>query len=116
VGAVIGGFAGKGAAETLFPTDEAEYWRTAHLDRPYYDRGNDYTFDQDYLAAYRFGYINSYAYGTLNFEEVESQLHQLWDQSRDASRLSWEEAREAARDAWYRAWTNQAAAEQMPMD
>ena len=116
VGAVIGGYAGKGAAETLFPTTEAEYWRDAHVDRPYYDRSSDFTFDQDYLAAYRFGYISSYAYGTLGFEEVESQLHQSWDQSRDSSRLSWDQAREAARDAWYRARTNQAAAEQRPTE
>lgn len=111
VGAVIGGFAGKGAAETLFPTGEAEYWREAHVERPYYDRSNQYTFDQDYLAAYRFGYINSYAYGTLSFEEVEPQLQQAWSESRDASRLNWEQAREAASDAWQRARSNQAAAE-----
>ena len=116
VGAVIGGYAGKGAAETLFPTGEAEYWRTAHVDRPYVDRGSEFTFDQDYLAAYRFGYISSYAYGTLGFEEVEPQLQQSWDQSRDSSRLSWDQAREAARDAWYRARSNQAAAEQVPTD
>lgn len=116
VGAVIGGFAGKGAAETLFPTAEEAYWREAYVDRPYYDAGTSYTFDQDYLAAYRFGYINSYAYGTLNFEEVEPQLHDTWDQSRESSRLNWDQAREAARDAWYRARSNQAAAEQLPTE
>ena len=114
VGAVIGGYAGKGAAESLFPTGEIEYWRNAHVDRPYYDNASQYTFDQDYLAAYRFGYINSYAYGTLSFDEVEGQLRQAWEQSRDASRLDWDQAREAAKDAWHRARTNQAAAEQLP--
>ena len=111
VGAVIGGFAGKGAAETLFPTEEEQYWRTNYIDRPYYDRANPFTFDQDYLAAYRFGYINSYAYGTLSFEEVEPQLQQAWEQSRDSSRLSWDQARSAAQDAWHRSRSNQVAAD-----
>jgi hypothetical protein len=113
VGAVIGGFAGKGAAETLFPTGEVDYWRAAHVERPYYDDASQYTFDQDYLAAYRFGYINSYAFGTLSFDDVESQLKEDWERSRDASRLDWEHAREAALDAWTRARANQAAAEQV---
>jgi hypothetical protein len=111
VGAVIGGYAGKGAAETLFPTEEEVYWREAHAERPYYDESNPFTFDQDYLAAYRFGYINSYAYGTLAFDDVEDQLRQTWDQSRDSSRLDWSHARDAARDAWHRARAGQSASE-----
>lgn len=115
VGAVIGGIAGKGAAETLFPTEEEAYWRENLVDRPYYEQGGSFTFDQDYLAAYRFGYINSYAFGTLSFEEVDTQLRDAWEQSRDSSRLSWDQAREAARDAWHRARSNQAAAEKLPV-
>lgn len=113
VGAIVGGFAGKGAAETLFPTEEEHYFRQTFNERPYVDRSNAYSFDQDYLAAYRFGYINSYAYGTLSFEEVEDQLRQAWEQSRDSSRLTWEQARAAAGDAWMRARTNQAAADRL---
>ena len=116
VGAVIGGFAGKGAAETLFPTDEESYWRTNFVDRPYYDAGGDYTFDQDYLAAYRFGYVNSYAYGTMSFADVEPQLKDAWEHSRDASRLTWDNARAAASDAWHRARANQVAAERITDD
>ena len=111
VGALIGGFAGKGAAETLFPTEEESFWRNSYVDRPYYDAGGDFTFDQDYLAAYRFGYVNSYAYGAQAFDDAEPQLKDAWEHSRDASRLSWDDARGAANDAWHRARANQAAAD-----
>jgi hypothetical protein len=113
VGAVIGGFAGKGAAETLFPTEEESFWRSSYIDRPYYDHSSDFTFDQDYLAAYRFGYVNAYAYGTMDFEDVEPQLREAWESSRDASRLAWDQARAAANDAWHRARANQAAADRV---
>lgn len=102
VGAVVGGYAGKGAAEVLFPTEEEAYWREQH-DASLDEDDPRYTFDQDYLAAYRFGYINSYAFGDLAFDEVEPQLQQAWTDSRDASRLSWTEARDPARQAWNRA-------------
>lgn len=113
VGAILGGFAGKGAAESLFPTDEESYWRVQHVDRPYFDADRGFSFDKDYLAAYRFGYINSYAYGTQSFEEVEPQLQSAWAESKDGSRLNWSEARAAAMDAWTRARVNQAAADRV---
>ncbi len=108
IGAVVGGFAGKGAAEVLFPTEEADYWREqydASVDASVDEDHRQYSFDHDYLAAYRFGYINSYAYGTQSFAEVESQMQSAWEQSRDGSRLDWSEAREPAKQAWERART-----------
>ena len=107
VGAVIGGIAGKGAAETLFPTEEQDFWRSTHVDRPYVDSSASLNFDQDYLAAYRFGYVSSYAYGSMSFEDVEPQLKTAWEQSRDGSRLSWPQARDATRDAWLRSRAGQ---------
>jgi hypothetical protein len=113
VGAVVGGYAGKGAAEVLFPTEEEHYWRERHLSTAENVLGAPYTFDQDYLAAYRFGYINSYAYGTKAFDEAEDELHSAWEESRDASRLSWREAREPSRLAWDRARANQQRASEL---
>lgn len=111
VGAVIGGYAGKGAAETLFPTEEADFWRASHIDRPYFDHRDDFDFEQDYLAAYRFGYVSAYAYPSQTFDNVESTLGQTWAESNDASRLEWTKAKDAARDAWHRARTKQALAD-----
>lgn len=106
VGAVVGGFAGKGAAEALFPTEEESYWREQHSSAAENELGAPYTFDQDYLAAYRFGYINSHAYDTQSFEDVESQMQAAWEASRDGSRLTWPDARNAVRLAWERARVN----------
>lgn len=109
VGAVIGGIAGKGAAEVLFPTEEEAYWREQH-DASLDVEDARFSFDQDYLAAYRFGYINSYAYGLQSFEEVEAELRGAWEQSRDGSRLDWPDAAVAARQAWDRARANRSRA------
>ncbi len=111
VGAVVGGFAGKGAAEALFPTEEAEYWRKQHDDD--HAEVAPYTFDQDYLAAYRFGYINAYAYDGRTFDEVDTELQRAWDDSRDASRLTWPDARKPARRAWDKARVNQKRATEL---
>lgn len=111
VGAVVGGMAGKGAAEVLFPTSEETFWRERHANAPENVLGAPYNFDQDYLAAYRFGYINSYAYGLQSFEEIEDEMRVAWEESRDASRLNWSEAREPARLAWNRARATRSAAE-----
>lgn len=110
VGAVVGGYAGKGAAEVLFPTEEESYWREQH-DASLDIEDPRFNFDQDYLAAYRFGYINSYAYGTQRFDDVEQELERAWSESRDASRLTWSDAREPARQAWDRARRARASAE-----
>lgn len=113
VGAVVGGFAGKGAAEVLFPTEEEAYWREKHAGQAEHALGAPYTFDQDYLAAYRFGYINSYAYGLKDFAEVEDEMHAAWEESRDASRLSWRDAREPALMAWNRARASRQRADEL---
>lgn len=111
VGAVVGGFAGKGAAEVLFPTEEADYWRTQH-ETASTERA-PYSFDQDYLAAYRFGYINSHAFGETAFPEAERELQRTWEDSRDGSRLTWGEAREAVQLAWEKARANRDRANEL---
>ena len=102
-GAIIGGLAGKAAAEAIDPTVEDAYWRDHYTDEPYYKSGA--TFD-DYAPAYRTGYEGRAAHGTRTFEEVERDLEQKYNQNKGASRLHWDHARPAAYAAWHRDRTN----------
>ncbi len=101
VGVVIGGAAGKGVAEKLDPTVEADYWRAAHKHRPYYDPSKD--FDRDYATVYGFGLQAREAEPERRWEEHEAELARTWPERRGDSTLEWEQARPAARDAWERA-------------
>jgi outer membrane lipoprotein SlyB len=93
VGAVAGGYAGKGIAEAIDPTAEEAYWRDEHRNRPYYKA--DYSYEDDYLPAYRYGYGSSET-------GDENSLRSGWESSRGKSRLTWDEAKLAVRDAWDR--------------
>ena len=66
IGAVVGGLAGKGAAEAVNPTAEDAYWRDAYVGEPYYNDGLGY---EDYAPAYRAGYQGR-AERTGDFEEA----------------------------------------------
>ena len=100
IGAVVGGLAGKGAAEAVNPTAEDAHWREAHAREPYYS--NAYTYDDDYAPAYRSGY-QSVIDGRSSWDEARSHLQQRWETDRRSSRLSWLEAEPAAKAAWERA-------------
>jgi len=107
VGALAGGLAGKAVADVLVPTadDDAHdaHWREAHRQRPYYDPGQNYDYDTDYSAAYRFGYVSARNHPDQSFEALEATLEREWQAGRGTSRLSWEAARNAAHDAFERA-------------
>ncbi len=100
VGVVVGAAAGKGVAERIDPTGEAEYWRAAHVDRPYVKADHDY--DRDYAPAYGLGLQAREADRTRDWGTAEPGLQREWDSTRGESRLGWEDARGAVRDAWDR--------------
>jgi hypothetical protein len=102
VGAIAGGLAGKGVAEAVNPTTEDAYWRENYKTRPYAAADANYTYEEDYRPAYRYGWESRSRYEGKKFEDVESDLGRDWDRTRDKSRLGWDRAREATRDAWHR--------------
>jgi hypothetical protein len=103
VGVVAGAAAGKGVAERIDPTGEAEYWREEYRNRDYVK--SDYDYERDYAAAYGLGLQAREQYPTRSWEESETELSRDWGTRRGDSRLEWEDARLAARDSWQRADT-----------
>lgn len=99
IGAVAGGLAGKGAAEAFDPTVELEYWRDAHVDRPYYN--SEFDFDA-YEPAYRYGWESRARMMDKDWDAAEQDLKRNWMKSRERSNLTWENAKDAVRDAWDR--------------
>jgi hypothetical protein len=100
VGALAGGMTGKAVADMVDPRAEDEYWRQNWNTRDYAD--NQYSYDQDYSSAYRYG-VDAYTrYPGRNYDEIESDLSTGWDSARGESRLGWDDARHATRDAWQR--------------
>ncbi len=84
---------------TINPTAEEAYWREAYRREPYFRDHLDY---EDYGPAYRVGYTAPVR-RQGEFDELEPQLREDFQQVRGRSRLRWEEAREATRAAWKRA-------------
>jgi hypothetical protein len=99
-GAVGGGAAGKAVAENIDPTVEGEYWSKTYASRPYYQTGMNY--EEDYGPAYRHGWESRSRYTGHKFDEVESNLKNDWERTKDKSRLTWDKAQSAVRDAWDR--------------
>ena len=100
-GAIAGALAGKAVAERLDPTIEAEYWRTQHTSRPYYDPQYDY--ENDYGPAFTYGAVTRAEFSDRRWDaDLEDDLRQRWDEAKGSSRLDWENAQEAVRDAWDR--------------
>lgn len=98
VGAVAGGYAGKAVAESIDPTAEEAYWRDNYQKRPYHDE--EVTYDQ-YGPAYRYGWEAKQRYPEQQFEDVEPELAEGW-QNAQYSDLDWQTAKPATRDAWER--------------
>ncbi len=98
VGAVAGGLAGKGIAAAIDPVAEDTYWRTSFPSRPYAS-GQSY---DTYQPAYRYGWESYDRFAGRKFDDVEADLRQGWEKTKDSSRLSWEKAKNATRDAWHR--------------
>ncbi|MDP9191363.1 MAG: CsbD family protein [Acidobacteriota bacterium] len=108
IGAVAGGLAGKGLAETVNPTEEAEYWRQNHASRPYFQSGRKY---EDYNPAYQYGWESASRpeYHGRRFEDVESDLGRNWDKARGTARTEWNDMKHATRDAFERVQNRTAA-------
>lgn len=74
-------------------------WRSAYADNPFYK--DDYTYEQDYVAAYRVGYEGRYRHqGT--YVEHEQNLAIEWERIKNDSHLTWDQAKVLAWDAWDR--------------
>lgn len=99
VGAVAGGLAGKGVAEVIDPTQEANYWRDNYTSRPYVAPGSSYN---DYGPAYGLGVDAATRYPGRSFDDAEPEMSQTWSSTGGASVLGWNSAKLAARDAWNR--------------
>ena len=80
---------------------EEEYWRVAHINRPYIDGSLPY---DEYQRAYQCGLQTFCRYGAEGrcFEDVEAELESCWNRVRGGSSLTWSRARPAIRDAWER--------------
>lgn len=100
VGAVAGGYVGKAAAEAVDPTAEIDYWRDNYKTRPYYDA--NYSFDDDYAPAYRFGYDARTRYQTQQRSDIDDNLRSEWEKNRGRSKLDWDRASGAVDDSWDR--------------
>ncbi|QGW65144.1 hypothetical protein GOY17_09615 [Lysobacter soli] len=101
IGTLIGAAAGKGVAERIDPTGEAEYWREAHTSRPYHDAGFDY--ENDYAPAYRYGVDSRANLPDRSWDDqLDRDLGAGWGEARGGSKLEWDHARNAVRDAWDR--------------
>jgi hypothetical protein len=94
IGAVAGGAAGKGAAETVNPTLEEQHWRQM--------AGNEY---EQYAPAYRLGWES--AARTENngrkFDDVEKDLAKNWSKTRGTMKNEWSDVRQRTRAAFERA-------------
>lgn len=82
-----------------YPLSEAEYWRGAHAQEPYYEAGRRF---EDYSTAYELGWVSYHRYGG-EFDTADRVLGNDWLVRKGISTLSWEQARPAARAAWQRA-------------
>ncbi len=99
IGGVAGALAGKEIAQLVNPNAEEVYWRNQHKHQAYFDSTVAY---DNYAPAYRFG-IDAYStYVGRNFDEIEAQLENQWEDARDSSRLTWGTAKLATRDAYER--------------
>jgi uncharacterized protein (TIGR02284 family) len=98
VGAVVGGLAGRAAAEAIDPTAEEAHWRDNYEREPYYQPGRSY---DDYGPAYRLGVTGRTRYD--DWDAAEPQLARDWASERGSSGLDWNGAKPASRAAWERA-------------
>ncbi len=101
IGTVGGGYAGKGIAESVNPTEENAYWENNYRSKSYYE--SDYEYG-DYAPAYRTGYegFGRHAASGKDYSDVEYDLERDYTQNRGNSRLAWDKAKVATRDAWDR--------------
>lgn len=99
-GGMIGAKAGDSIAEAVNPTQYETHFEREYRNTPYYSAERSW---DDYRPAYRYGYDTYGQYRGKRFEDVEPQLQQDWDRTRQQanSRLEWNEAKHAVRDGWH---------------
>lgn len=97
VGGVVGALAGKAGGEAVNPTEENAYWERNHAQQDYATPEDK---EEEYLAAYRAGYMGPARYGS--WDEAEGPLGREWEESKGPSGLGWERAKHAARAGWHR--------------
>ncbi len=98
-GGVAGAFAGKAIAEDIDPTVEANYWRDAYSQQPYFSE--DYSYD-DYEPAYKSGWESYDPAKPSSWQEREAVAKQNWETEGGATTMPWDQARLAAEDAYGR--------------
>jgi hypothetical protein len=99
IGAVAGGLIGKGAAESVNPTVEEAFWKTAYVEEPYYVEGKAYEY---YAPAYRIGWEGRARFPGRQFDDVEAELRKDYDRFVSDGAPDWQIGRQAARSAWNR--------------
>jgi hypothetical protein len=99
IGAVAGGYAGKGVAEMIDPTAENAYWKDNYRSESYVKGDLDY--DQ-YEPAYRTGYTGYGKHAGKKFDDVENDLQRDYEQGKGNSKLAWDDAKHATKAAWHR--------------
>jgi len=82
-----------------YPEEEADYWRGAYGQEPYFEEGRAY---DDYASAYELGWSSYAAYGG-EFDVADRLIANDWPLRKGTSTLSWDQARPASRAAWQRA-------------
>jgi uncharacterized protein (TIGR02284 family) len=91
--------AGRPASARAYPADEADYWRNAYAQEPYFEDGRAF---EDYAPAYELGWASYTSYGG-EFDIAERVIASDWTMRKGVSGLSWDDARPASRAAWQRA-------------
>ena len=88
-------------------SDPHDYWRENYLNRPYYQEAQldtpDLDYDRDFSKAYEIGHRARADYDQdTDFNHVEGNLKESWENVKAESRLKWEQAKQAMKDAWDR--------------
>ena len=98
MGAVVGGYAGKGLGEMIDPTTEDNWLRDQFESRPYVKKGETF---ETYLRAYRYGAEAEAKYGDAGINLMDEQLGRDWAASKDSG-MPWTKAKAAVQDAYDR--------------
>jgi hypothetical protein len=75
-----------------YPAAEAQYWRDALAQEPYYQPGRDF---EEYATAYELGWVGFHRYGG-EFDTADRVLANDWVVRKGISTLSWDDARPGA--------------------
>lgn len=85
--------------------DPNDHWRESYVTRPYYQEASldtpDLDYDRDFSKAYELGSrARSEHDRNTQFEDVEGNLKESWEELKAESRLKWKQAKQAIKDAW----------------